>query len=98
MSRAFVNEDAGSNPEPRYDLPDPDSEYYDEAAAWALIQGADAGDSRSAERATGYRWGETRLVPHVRAILDRAEDEERPRVAQLARRFLRAAGREGSEG
>jgi len=91
MSRAFAKED-DSLPEPEYRLPDPDSEYYDEAAAWALIQGADAGDTRSAELATGYRWGEKRLVPHIRAILERAGEEDRPRVAQLARRFLRAAG------
>ena len=91
MSRAFVNEDAAGAPEPRYDLPDPGSDYYDEAAAWALIQGADAGDSRSAERATGYRWGEPKLVPHVERIRDAAEAEDRPRVAQLARRFLKAA-------
>lgn len=93
MSRAFVNEDAGHLPEPRYDLPEAGSEYYDEASAWALIQGADAGDSLSAERATGYRWGERKLVPHIEAILARAEAEDRPRVAQLARRFLRAASR-----
>ena len=92
MSRAFVNEDAGGAPPPRYDLPDPDSDYYDEAAAWALIQGADAGDTRSAERATGYRWGAPSLVHHVEEILRRAETEERDRVAQLARRYLRAAG------
>lgn len=93
MSRAFVNEDAGGGADPRYDLPDPDSDYYDEAAAWALIQGADAGDTRSAEDATGYRWGEARLVPHVEGILERAEAEDLPRVAQLARRFLREARR-----
>jgi hypothetical protein len=92
MSRAFVNEDAGGRREPRYDLPDPDSPYYEEAAAWALIQGADQGDSRSAERATGYRWGEARLVPHVRRILEQAEENDQMRVRQLARRFLRAAG------
>lgn len=92
MSRAFVNEDAGGRQEPRYDLPDPESPYYEEAAAWALIQGADQGDSRSAERATGYRWGEPALVPHVRKILERAEEEDQMRVRQLARRFLRAAG------
>lgn len=90
MSRAFVNEDAGS-PDPRFDLPARDSAYYDEAAAWALIQGADAGDSPSAERATGYRWGEPRLIPHVEAIRDGAEARGEDRVAQLARRFLRAA-------
>lgn len=96
MSRAFVNEDAGGAPEPDYRLPDPESDYYDEAAAWALIQGADAGDSPSAERATGYRWGEPRLAAHVERILAEAEAEGRLRVAQLARRFLRAARRGGS--
>lgn len=94
MSRAFVNEDAGHVPEPSYDLPDRESDYYDEAAAWALLQGADAGYSTSAERATGYRWGEPTLVPHVEAILERAEEEANDRLAQLARRFLRAAARE----
>jgi hypothetical protein len=39
MSRAFVNEDAGG-PEPRYRLPKRDDPGYDEAAAWALIEGA----------------------------------------------------------
>ncbi len=41
MSRAFVNEDAGEEQEASFSLPDVDSPYYDEAAAWALIQGAD---------------------------------------------------------
>jgi len=91
MSRAFVNEDAGGDPAPTYSLPEPDSPYYAEAAAWALIQGADQGDSVGAERATGYRWGEERLVPQVQAILRDAEEKEQDRVAQLARRFLRAA-------
>ena len=91
MSRAFVNEDAGGAPEPRYDLPDPDSAYFAEAAAWALIQGADQGDTSGAERATGIRWGDDRLAPQVSAILERAEQEGQERVAQLARRFLRAA-------
>jgi hypothetical protein len=93
MSRAFVNEDSGGDREIRFNLPGPDSPYYDEAAAWALIQGADAGDSVSAEMATGYRWGEERLAPHVEAILREAEATDNGRVAQLARRFLRAAGR-----
>lgn len=91
MSRAFVNEDAGPGPDPRFSLPEPDSPYYDEAAAWALIQGADQGDSVSAEQATGYRWGEPRLVPHVARILREAEDSGEDRVAQLARRYLRSA-------
>lgn len=92
MSRAFAKED-DDLPEPDYRLPDPDSEYYDEAAAWALIQGADAGNSRGAETATGYRWGEPHLAPEVEKILARAEAEDETRVAQLARRFLRAAKR-----
>lgn len=92
MSRAFVKED-DHEPEPDYRLPDPDSPYYDEAAAWALIQGADEGDSRSAEVATGYRWGEPSLAEHVERILEEAEEEGSDRVAQLARRFLRTARR-----
>lgn len=91
MSRAFVNEDAAGGPEPEYRLPDPDSPYYKEAAAWALIQGADQGDSLGAEDATGYRWGDPLLAPEVEAILVQAEDRGEDRVAQLARRFLREA-------
>ena len=93
MSRAFVKEDGGPGDEPHYDLPERDSPLYDEAAAWALIQGADQGDSPSAERATGYRWGEPALTAQVERILERAESLGQDRVAQLARRFLRAAGR-----
>jgi hypothetical protein len=96
MSRAFVNEDAQGAPEPEYRLPDPDSPYYDEAAAWALIQGADQGDSRGAEEATGYRWGDPLLAEEVERILTRAEGEGQERVAQLARRFLREARRMGN--
>lgn len=91
MSRAFVKEDDGER-EPDFRLPDPDSPYYPEAAAWALIQGADEGDSRSAELATGYRWGDPALADQVRRILETAEAEGEDRVAQLARRFMRAAG------
>ena len=36
MSRAFVKEDAGGDSGPEYRLPEPDSPYYPEAAAWAL--------------------------------------------------------------
>ena len=91
MSRAFVKEDDHQQ-EPEFRLPDPDSPYYAEAAAWALIQGADAGDSRSAELATGFRWGDPTLAGPMRGILERAEEGGEERVAQLARRFLRAAG------
>jgi hypothetical protein len=91
MSRAFVKDD-GAEPEPRFDLPDPDSPHYPEASAWALLQGADAGDSRSAERATGYAWGDSRLVEPMRVILADAKGRDDMRVVRLARRFLRAAG------
>ena len=92
MSRAFVKEDDHQQ-EPEFRLPDPDSPYYAEAAAWALIQGADEGDSRSAELATGYDWGDPSLVTEVEAILTKAEADGEDRVAQLARRYLRAAKR-----
>lgn len=92
MSRAFVNEDAGGGPDPEYRLPEPDSPYYREAAAWALLQGADQGDSRGAEDATGYRWGDPLLAAEMRAILAQAEAQGEDRVVQLARRFLREAG------
>jgi hypothetical protein len=88
MSRAFINEDAGG-PEPRYRLPAREDPGYDAAAAWALIEGANAGDSYSAELATGYRWGEPALRPHVERILARARAERNERLEQLARRFLR---------
>ena len=93
MSRAFVNEDAQGGPGPEYRLPDPGSPYFREAAAWALIQGADEGDSRAAEDATGHRWGDPLLVEEVERILTEAEERGEDRVAQLARRFLREARR-----
>lgn len=90
MSRAFVNEDAGE-PDPRYILPDRDDPGYDEAAAWALLEGANVGDSRSAEMATGYRWGEPKLIEHVEAIRAKAAAQGDDRLEQLAERFLRRA-------
>jgi hypothetical protein len=89
MSRAFVNEDAGG-PERPYSLPartDPD---FDSAAAMALLEGANVGDSYSAELATGYRWGEPKLKPEVERILAQARATGNERLEQLAERFLRA--------
>ena len=91
MSRAFIKEDAGG-PEPRYHLPPRSDPDFDAAAAWALLEGANAGDSLSAEEATGYRWGEPRLRPHVERILTQAKREHNERLEQLAERFLRATG------
>jgi hypothetical protein len=91
VSRAFINEDAGG-PEPRYHLPPRDDPGFDAAAAWALLEGANVGDSLSAEEATGYRWGEPKLKPHVERILAQASADGNERLEELARRFLRAGG------
>jgi hypothetical protein len=93
ISRAFVNEDSsGPDPKHRFPLPSRNDPEYDAAAARALLQGAHEGDSASAEEATGYRFGEPGLVPHVRAILERARKEKNDRLEQLAERFLARAG------
>jgi len=89
MSRAFINEDA-SGPERRFNLPPRTDPGYDAAAATALLEGANVGDSYSAELATGYRWGEPRLKPIVERILVQAQAEGNERLEQLAARFLRA--------
>jgi hypothetical protein len=88
MSRAFVNEDA-EGPKRRFVLPRRDDPGYDEAAAWALLEGADVGDSHSAQLATGYQWGEPKLRPHVERILAQARAQGNERLEQLAERFLR---------
>jgi hypothetical protein len=90
MSRAFVNEDAGAGgPKRRFALPRRDDPGYDAAAAEALLDAAREGETQSAEEATGYYWGETKLHPHVKRILARAERDGDDRLAQLASRFLR---------
>jgi hypothetical protein len=89
MSRAFIKEDA-SGPEPRFNLPPKTDPGYDAAAAMALLEGANVGDSYSAELATGYTWGESKLKPHVERILTQARAEGNERLEQLAERFLRA--------
>jgi len=88
VSRAFVREDSGP-PDPVYRLPPRDDPGFDEAAARALIDGANAGDSYGAENATGYRFGEKKLRPHVERILAAAIAEKDERIEQLARRFLK---------
>ena len=90
MSRAFVNEDAGGAAPRRGDgLPERDDPGFDAAAARALLEGARAGETASAEEATGYYWGEPRLQPHVRRILLEARKSGDDRLEQLAERFLR---------
>lgn len=89
MSRAFVNEDSTGGPRRRFALPARDAPEFDAAAAAALLEGARAGATGDAEEATGYRWGEPRLRPHVARILARARQERDERLEQLAERFLR---------
>jgi hypothetical protein len=90
MSRAFVNEDAGSGgPKRDYHLPERDDPDYDRAAARALLEAARIGETQSAEEVTGYRWGDATLATHVRKILAEAERDGDDRLEQLARRFLR---------
>ena len=91
MSRAFVNEDAASwgDPGRRFLLPPRDDAGYDEAAARVLLEAAREGDTGSAEAATGYYWGDAKLHPYVRRILEHAQEEGDERLEQLAKRFLR---------
>ena len=90
MSRAFVNEDAGSSgPRRDFHLPARDDPEYDAAAARAFLEAARIGETLAAEDATGYRWGDAQLAPHVEALMHDAEASGDERLAQLARRFLR---------
>ncbi|MCG8467069.1 MAG: hypothetical protein MJB57_02535 [Gemmatimonadetes bacterium] len=91
MSRAFVDEDAASEPEPRYVLPDRGSPHYPAAAARALIEGANQGNTRSAELATGYAWGAPELVPHIETLIEQAKADGDDRAARLGRRYLKKA-------
>ena len=91
MSRAFVNEDSAGwgNPGRRFNLPDRDDPGFDKAAAEAMIEAAREGDTGSAEMATGYYWGEEKLKPYIREILERERESGDERLIQLAERFLR---------
>ncbi len=90
MSRAFVKEDSDDAP-PRYSLPPRDDPGFPLAAARALIAGANRGDTSSAEEATGYPWGDRRLITEVGIVLREAEERDDDRMITLAERFLRAA-------
>ena len=65
---------------------------YRLAAARALLAGANAGDTASAELATGYFLGDPALRNEMNQLVDEAMDRDDDRMDQLARRFLRAAG------
>jgi hypothetical protein len=89
MSRAFVNEDAAGGPRRDFHLPPRDDPDYDSAAASILLESARNGDTAAAEDATGYRWGDQALAPHIRRIGAAAEASGDERLAQLAKRFLK---------
>lgn len=89
MSRAFVGEhESWGDPGYRVSLPPRDDPGYDAAAAAALLEAARAGQTGSAEMATGYYWGEPRLNVHVRAILERARTSNDERLVELCERYL----------
>jgi len=89
MSRAFVGEhESWGDPGYRISLPPRDDPGFDAAAAEAILEAARAGQTGSAEMATGYYWGEPRLFPAVRAILDRARSRDDERLVELCERWL----------
>jgi hypothetical protein len=67
-------------------------DHGDPDAARALLAGADAGESDAAEAATGFLFGDPRLVTEMRELLDEARRLGHDRMEQLAERFLRRAG------
>jgi hypothetical protein len=96
MSRAFVKEDDDQyEPVHTFALPAPNTPGYAAASARALLEAARDNITSQAEEATGYRWGHADLVPHVRVIVERLEQEpfadQDRRLIQVARRFLRDA-------
>jgi hypothetical protein len=93
MSRAFVREDGDNwaDPSRRYSLPERDDPMFDVAAAGALLEAARAGETGSAEMATGYYWGEPRLREHVERIREHAHGSGDERLEQLATLFLGSA-------
>jgi hypothetical protein len=90
MSRAFVNEDTGgwADPSKRYSLPPRDDPMFDVAAAATLLEAARAGETGSAEMATGYYWGEPKLQVHVERIREQALQTGDERLVQLSTLFL----------
>jgi hypothetical protein len=89
MSRAFVGEhDSWGDPGYRITLPPRDDPGFDAAAATAILEAARVGQTGSAEMATGYYWGEPRLFPAVRAILETARAESDERLVELCERYL----------
>lgn len=93
MSRAFVKEDDGDRPGPRWPLPSSDDPGYALAVARALLEAARIGEIASAEAATGTAWGAPHLVAEVTQLRDEAIEREDDRLETVANRYLRAVER-----
>lgn len=94
MSRAFVKEDGGEvKPRRSFGLPSRRDRSYPAACALALLEAARDGYTEDAEDATGFKWGDPHLHPHVQKLMEkeltRPEEEQDRRFIQMARRFLR---------
>ena len=92
MSRAFVKEDGPDGPRPTYSLPPRDDPGFPLAAAQALLQGANSGDTSGAESETGYFWGDPALIEEMTQLALEAEERGDERMEVLATRYLRKAG------
>lgn len=68
-----------------------DDPGFDAAVARVLLEAARVSEVAEAEVATGVRWGEPRLVPHVERLLDEATAAGDDRLEQVAARYLRVA-------
>jgi hypothetical protein len=93
MSRAFVkDDDADHTPKVHFGLPPREHPSFDAAAALALLEAARDGITDQAEEATGYRWGDPQLHPHVRRLLEKEqaqpEELQNRRFIQVAKRYL----------
>ena len=56
-------------------MPPREDPGFEAAAAKALLEAARDGVTGDAEQATGYYWGDAKLHPYVRLILERAQEE-----------------------
>jgi len=89
MSRAFVGEhESWGDPGYRISLPPRDDPAFPAAAAAAILEAARAGQTGSAEMATGFYWGEPKLFGEVRRILERARAANDERLVELCERYL----------
>ncbi|GAC1652249.1 MAG: hypothetical protein NVS4B3_14200 [Gemmatimonadaceae bacterium] len=70
-------------------LPPRDDPGFEEAAARALLEAKVAGETGSAESATGFYWGDHTLRPTVSRLLASARLAGDDALVQAAEQFLR---------